>query len=205
MKLALPSLLAPSAAYMSLLATTPDVCIYTGERYEKQSLRNRFEYLASTGPLSTTVPIRKYPYPTPDTGSIRISEHGDWRPKLRHALTSAYSAAPFWEHYEETILRAIGYDESDLLVDYNHHWLSLLCAAWDIPFPDRVESLPEQSHFHPEIGDTDHIRVHTARHRYWQVFEQKFGFTPGLSALDLLLTQGPEGILYLHNLHVRLD
>ena len=32
---------------------------------------------------------------------------------------------------------------------------------------------------------------------YWQVHGQRFGFTPGLSILDLLFTMGPESILYL--------
>ena len=32
---------------------------------------------------------------------------------------------------------------------------------------------------------------------YWQVFQQKHGFQPNLSILDLLFNQGPESIFYL--------
>ena len=32
---------------------------------------------------------------------------------------------------------------------------------------------------------------------YYQVFDQKFGFVPDMSVLDLLFNMGPESILYL--------
>ena len=32
---------------------------------------------------------------------------------------------------------------------------------------------------------------------YWQVFRERFGFTPGLSVLDLLFNEGPDSILWL--------
>ena len=32
---------------------------------------------------------------------------------------------------------------------------------------------------------------------YWQVFQQKHGFQPNLSILDLLFNMGPESIFYL--------
>ncbi|MBF1079384.1 MAG: WbqC family protein, partial [Prevotellaceae bacterium] len=33
--------------------------------------------------------------------------------------------------------------------------------------------------------------------RYYQVYEQKHGFQPNLSILDLLFNEGPEAVLYL--------
>ena len=33
--------------------------------------------------------------------------------------------------------------------------------------------------------------------RYYQVYEQKHGFLPNLSILDLLFNMGPESVLYL--------
>ena len=32
---------------------------------------------------------------------------------------------------------------------------------------------------------------------YYQVFDQKFGYVPDMSVLDLLFNMGPESILYL--------
>ena len=34
-------------------------------------------------------------------------------------------------------------------------------------------------------------------HPYWQVFRERFGFTSGLSVLDLLFNEGPDSILWL--------
>ena len=36
-----------------------------------------------------------------------------------------------------------------------------------------------------------------AKREYWQVFREKFGFTPGLSVADLLFNEGPESICWL--------
>ena len=35
---------------------------------------------------------------------------------------------------------------------------------------------------------------------YYQVFSDRFGFTPGLSALDLLFNEGPDAVLWLKRL-----
>ncbi|MDD6100902.1 MAG: WbqC family protein, partial [bacterium] len=34
---------------------------------------------------------------------------------------------------------------------------------------------------------------------YYQVFQEKFGFQPNLSIVDLLFNMGPESLLYLSN------
>lgn len=202
MSKALPSLFAPSIPYMAAIAGEPDVVIWGGERYVKQSYRNRADFLSSAGVFSFSIPIRKYPNPTPRIIDIHVSEHGQWRHKLRNALTSAYSSAPFWEHYEESIVSAIEYNDTDLLVDYNQRWINVLCEAWGLTAPRVTEWLDDSDDFHPEIGNNGCcVSGQNYLPRYWQVFEQKHGFTSGLSALDLLLTQGPEGRIYLLRLH----
>ncbi|MDE6430391.1 MAG: WbqC family protein, partial [Duncaniella sp.] len=35
---------------------------------------------------------------------------------------------------------------------------------------------------------------------YWQIREDKLGFIPGLSVLDLIFNLGPEAVLYLDRL-----
>ena len=49
---------------------------------------------------------------------------------------------------------------------------------------------------HPKRANTI-LRDKELERPYWQVFGEKFGFTPGLSALDLLFNEGPDSILYL--------
>ena len=193
----LPSCFCPSVGYLSLLAASEGGAgIYTGERYQKQTLRNRALFLTAGGVTPFTVPVAKYGYPAPPASEILISEHGAWRHRLEQTLRSGYGAAPFWDHYEEEIMTLIWDKEHTRLVDYNHLWLALLCGKWDIPVPDLMEKKPETTGEGDLVLSPETLAALPMK-RYWQVFEAEQGFVPGLSALDLLLCEGPYAVTCL--------
>lgn len=169
-----------------------------GERYRKQTLRNRALLASPSGKVSFSIPVEKFGYPLPPVSEIRISEHGDWRHKLDHALKSAYGTTPFWSHYEEE-LRSLIFDESEKsLVGYNALWLDWLCRKWSLPKTvcfDRPDEIGGAC-FTASLEALSQLPMK----RYWQVFEAKVGFISGLSSLDLLLSEGPYAILYLQEL-----
>lgn len=187
---ALPSVFCPSTTYIAAIISQPNAVIYTGETYQKQTLRNRCTLLTANGVADFSIPVQKYAHPTPPTSEILISEHGGWRHRLDQTLLSSYGTAPFWEHYAEEI-RALIYDDSEeTLVGYNNRWLTFICHVLGVPTPPSSKVLSDGVVFKPEYGDTRFVSK-TPMPRYWQVFEQRFGFTSSLSALDLILCEGP--------------
>ena len=196
----LPTSFCPSVGYFSLIAESGDegVCIDTGEQYRKQTLRNRALFMTAAGVTSFTIPVAKYGYPAPAVSDIRISEHGDWRHKLDHGLRSGYGTAPFWDHYEEEIRDLIFEDKVTGLIEYNRLWLDWMLKKWDLEARPVWGVAKEGRRF--DLDELSAVR----QKRYWQVFEGRYGFTPGLSALDLLLSEGPYAVHYLKELGTRL-
>lgn len=197
----LPTAFLPDYHYLSMLLHE-ESAIYVGEMYQKQSYRNRTDFLSSNGVVTFSIPVQKISYPSPPTSQVMISPHGHWQHQLERLLMSNYMNSPYWFHYGPMILELIPNESMSSLVDFNQRWLRLLCEAWDIECPKLVHEMTSNDTFHPEIITTDYKKNLPTPSRYWQVFEHKFGFTPYLSSLDLLLNLGPEGRLYLKKLRV---
>lgn len=197
--LLLPTAFLPEPHFFALL-TDAQCGIFVGEQYQKQSYRNRTNILAANGVVSFSIPVQKIGYPSPPTGTVTISQHGNWRHQLEHLLISSYTNAPYWFHYRPMILELVRDDSIHSLVIYNHLWMSLLCRSWGIDIPEIVTEIKDEDVFHPEVITPKYKENLPIPDRYWQVYEQKFGFTPHLSALDLLLNMGPEGSIYLKQL-----
>lgn len=140
-----------------------------------------------------TVPVRKVGYPSPPSSEVIISEHGAWRHKMWQLLRSSYQSSPYWVHYCDRIEQLL-YNIEPQLVAYNHAWLKMFCEVWDFETPILTTS---EGTFHLEVINPSFFNTQAAPKRYWQVFEERHGFQPRLSSLDLLLNLGPEGRLYL--------
>lgn len=179
----------------------PKVRIETSENYLKQSYRNRCIIAGANGPLPLSVPIVK-----PDTlkcltKDIRISDHGNWRHLHWNAIVSAYNSTPFFEYYEDDF--APFYEKKyEFLFDFNEELRILICQLLDIQpqiqyttsFEADVENdfrwiSPKQ-----DIADPSFLLK-----PYYQVFQDKHGFLPNLSIIDLLFNTGNEGILILRD------
>jgi hypothetical protein len=114
---------------------------------------------------------------------------------------SAYRSSPYFEYYEDDF--APFYErEHEFLTDFNQQLQDLICSFID--FTPNVELT--QGYVH-EVGDNESDlrnailpgKISSTYQPYWQVFEEKYGFQPNLSIIDLLFNMGPESLLYLMN------
>ena len=172
------------------------------ETFQKQTYRNRCLIATTNGIQALTIPVSSS---TPDScllSTTRISDHGNWRHLHWNALKSAYGESPFFDYYQDDI-RPFFEQRWDYLFDFNEAIREKMCDLLDIQ-----PSVSYTKEFTPSEGLVgDYRSVIRPKHpepdpdftpkRYYQVYEQKHGFLPNLSILDLLFNMGPESILYL--------
>lgn len=191
--------LAPVQYYTKLLRYDT-IRLEAYENFPKQTYRNRCVIAAANGPLTLSVPVEKSETLKCLTRDIRVSDHGNWRHLHWNALVSAYNMSPFFEYYADDF--APFYERKyDFLIDFNEAIQQLVCQLLDIEIRVILTD-----HYEPEVPNDfrEAIRPkHTIEdptfrpEPYYQVFQEKFGFLPNLSIVDLLFNMGPEGLLTL--------
>jgi hypothetical protein len=187
--------------YYSALAKADTVFLEHCEFYEKQSYRNRCNIAGANGQLALTIPVEKSKGSRMLTRDVRISEHSDWQLQHWRSIESAYNSTPFFEYYKDDLLPFYEKDWT-FLWDFNAEIQSKVLELLDlqvdiqltkeykVDFDENV--LDARNSIHPKKEtDTGSLKS------YYQVFEQRFGFIPNLSSLDLLFNMGNESILVL--------
>lgn len=202
---------------VSLLATTyfgpvqwyqklnqSDRClIERHDHFIKQTYRNRCVIATTNGLQALTVPIERFEGAHCAMLNIRISDHGSWRHLHWNALQSAYGESPFFEFYADDI-RPFFERRWEFLVDFNMEITQKMCELLDIQphitLTDAYVSADEEgvTDYRDAIRPKNPLPDNSFQpRRYYQVYEQKHGFQPNLSILDLLFNEGPEAVLYL--------
>ena len=201
----------PPVEYFALLARdfipgslAGDTSIYIEacEHFVKQSWRTRCRILGPNGPEILQVPVVHDG--TRLMRDLRVEYSTPWIVRTERALEAAYQSSPFFEHYADGLF-AILESQPETLLELNtaltRHILDRL--GIDVPLRLTEAYVPEgcvpddyRSVIHPKRDNTV-LRDLGLGRPYYQVFSQKFGFTPGLSILDLLFNEGPDAQLFL--------
>ena len=176
--------LAPVEYYTKLLAYDR-VCIEQHDHYIKQTYRNRCTIAAPDGELALSIPTVKPASLKCPMCDIRISDHGNWRHLHWNAIESAYNHTPFFEYYKDDF-RPFYEKKYEFLADFNEELCHLVCSLIDIqPVMERTSEY--KTGFAPDFSPQP----------YYQVFQERLGFLPNLSIIDLLFNMGPESLLVL--------
>lgn len=178
------------------------------DSYMKQTYRNRCIIATTNGIQALTIPTERSDSQSVLADNktlmkdIRISDHGNWRHLHWNALTSAYGESPFFEYYADDI-HPFFEKKWEYLYDFNMEITNKMCELIDL----RPNVATTEEFIKSPEGFTDFRDVIRPKHplqdddfepkRYYQVYEQKHGFLPNLSILDLLFNMGPESILLL--------
>lgn len=193
----------PPVEYFMAAAMTGRILVETQESYIKQTYRNRCRIYACDGILSLTVPVS-----VRDGGrdilSVRIDYTKPWLQQHERALISAYRTSAFFEYYQDDILSVLD-SRPEYLFDLNTSLtvklMELLGIRCEISFTTGYvreyppDFLDLRDCIHPKKAVPDIFRN---RYKpYYQVFSERFGYIPGLSAMDLLFNEGPDAISYL--------
>ena len=185
------------------------------DHFIKQTFRNRCVIATTQGQQALTVPVESpqgLRIDKTEMKDVRISDHGAWRHLHWQALQSAYGESPFFEYYVDDILPFFE-KKWEFLFDFNLAITYKMCELLDIePRIELTEEYLPVSDYGSNVsgcGDVivDYRDAIRPKHPlpdpsfvprpYYQVYQQKFGFLPNLSILDLFFNEGNEAVLYL--------
>ena len=189
----LPSAYLPSVEYIARLLRQECV-IDLGENYVKRSQRNRGQILSANGVMSLTVNVENANRPRQPMRDVRIDYSKRWQHQHWVSILSAYKSSPYFDHYASE-LEPFYRREWRYLVDYNMEYtatlLRLLGAGRELPTSERyVVAKEEDLDLRPKNIEGSAFCAQP----YFQVFSDRMPFAENLSALDLLLCEGPEAI-----------
>ena len=195
------------------------------ESFQKQTYRNRCLIATTQGIQALTVPTERGGSPL--IKDTRISDHGNWRHLHWNALQSAYGESPFFEYYQDDIRPffehrwdyLLDFNEvirtkiCDLIDIQPKVSYSLEFRTESLEFATAISSSDGTAAANSQFSILNSQLIKDFRSAicpkhpmpdpdfepkpYYQVYQQKHGFLPNLSILDLLFNMGPESIFYL--------
>lgn len=199
-QLLLPAFYLPPVSYFQVIQQSDQpLLIERFEHFPKQTYRTRAKIATANGVLNLIVPIihgRKDHVPMKDT---RINHDFNWQRLHWLSIQTAYRSSAYFEFYEDDFIRF--YEQKhDFLFDFNLEQLQLILKCLKInrsleltdAYSSRVEPVDYREVIHPKKPFLEQEPK-----PYYQVFEDKHGFLPDLSIVDLLFNQGPQSRNYL--------
>jgi hypothetical protein len=180
-----------------------EIIVEKHENYQKRSFRNRYDILTTNGVLRLTIPLCKGKNNKMPITEVKIAYDDNWVDIHLQTLRSAYGKSPYFEFYFDG-LEKIFAKKRCLLFDFNMECMSFIFSKLKL-----TKKISTSNSYEPQYDNLvdlrnkkwDDSQDHSS---YVQVWEDKFGFTPNLSILDLLFCMGPESISYLRKIEQKI-
>ena len=162
--------------------------------YQKQTYRNRMEIHAANGKLMLSIPIQHLGYDGHQYyKDVQIANEFAWQRNHWLSLKTAYQSSPFFEYYEDD-LAPLYQKPFATLFAFNKQVMETICELLQVQVPHKTTQTYKKDSPHYDLRhliDAKTTKTSTAL-EYTQVFNDKNGFIPNLSILDLLFNMGPE-------------
>lgn len=194
-----------SLPYFSKLLLHPQIWIEQHEHYRKGSFRNRCHIATANGQLPLSIPLLKGKHQQAPIREVAIDNHSNWQQQHWRSIKTAYGNSPFFDYYAESLI--VLYEQSYTYL-FDFCWaiqdllLQLLNLTPSIALTSTYEATPtvDVADFRHRLlpkNCADYQDSHYVTCPYPQVFEDRQGFLPNLSILDLLFCTGPEATTFL--------
>lgn len=187
----------PNIQYFTKLLNYNTIYLEFNENFPKQTYRNRCEIASANGLLSLTVPVVAARVHKTNIKDVLIDYSENWQQKHLNAVRSAYKNSPFYEFYINEIIEVLCSKQNNLF-KYNlqiiYTLMDLIGFEKEMRFTDTFVNVPNfddlRNTIHPK-NKLNNIDKDFKPEKYYQVFENKNGFIPNLSVLDLIFNEGP--------------
>lgn len=164
------------------------------EHYPKQTYRNRTVIAGANGRLNLTVPVKKGSNNHTPFKDVKISNEDNWQRLHWLSLETSYRSSAYFEFYED-VFYPFYHKTYNYLFDYNLELLDVILKAIKTPIDYSLTSAYEhQFDLYEDFRTSLNWKNDSGyqHKKYYQVFEDKYGYQNNLSIVDLLFSQGPQ-------------
>lgn len=194
----------PSVDYIKEFAKSENILISSCEWMQKRTFRNRYIVSGANGLIALTIPIvggreKKQLYK-----DVKIDFSENWQDRHWKTLQSAYNKSPYFEYYSYD-LHSFFTQKEEYLFSFNYKILVWLLKVLKINCLVEVnEDFYDNSKDYINLSNKFLPNTVISQEQNWkpkypQVFEDRFGFLPNLSILDMLFCVGPDTYNLLKN------
>jgi len=167
--------------------------------FKRSTFRNRMLLPGANGLVSLSIPLVggrsvKLPY-----RAVEIDYNSSWQREHFRSLETVYGNSPFYFQYRLSLIEVFD-QKPQFLVDWNE-----ICLEWVVkkmkikmnllhdanPFTNDQE-IRERNDFY--LPSNHHKAAKEPFIKYPQLFEDRIGFKPNVSILDLLFNLGPDAL-----------
>jgi hypothetical protein len=190
----------PPISWWMRIAPADVLVLDSGENFQKMSYRNRYRISGSNNPVLLTVPLVKGRDQHTPVKELLIYNDAWWQVQHWRTLVSVYRRSPYFDHYEPA-LAPLFEEQYTRLIDFNMAGISWIMQQLKL---DVTIEITENYVREYPAGTIDLRNIKekvTDLPRYYQVFEDRTGFIPDLSILDLLFSEGPATVDRLTGWH----
>lgn len=195
----------PPIQYFTKFIQYDTIWIEQQENYKKGSYRNRCHIASANGLLRLSIPLEKGKNEQQNIREVKIAYHEPWSNQHWTAIRSAYGNAPFFEFYADEIA-PLFQQKYDTLFQLNWAFLEIILELIQLPATIKRTETFQETPPDPIFDFRNGIfpKIHRQKEdlnfkpiAYPQVFQEKHGFLPNLSILDLLFCTGPQASIIL--------
>jgi hypothetical protein len=194
----------PPISYIALFVYYENIKIENWETYSKQTYRNRCEIYGPNSIQVLTVPVVRGSLHKVKIADLRIDYEIKWQKNHIKSIEAAYRSSPFYDFYMDDLI-PIYERKYSFLLELNEDILGIV-NRWlsnKIKFEKTTSYEPignfmdYRNSIHPKANSNINSEYFIPVN-YTQGFEQRHGFVPNLSILDLIFNTGPESIAILN-------
>lgn len=176
------------------------------DNYQKQTYRNRCLISTDQGKHILTIPIKhvggtsgrqKYK-------DVKIDNSYRWQQQHWRTLQTAYRTSAFFEFYEDDLAPLFS-KKIEFLLDFNFESIAFITEALALSF-SKKKTDSYQTDFESGLDLRSLVNAKKelsfSNQPYFQVFEERNGFIPNISSLDLLFNEGTNALSYLRDQNI---
>jgi hypothetical protein len=194
----------PNIHYCSWIIAQKQPYFVRDTHYHKQTYRNRTEIYGANGKLKLTLPIvHNKSKSHQKEEEVQIVKTTAWQKQHWKSICSAYRSSPYFEFYEADLI-SLYKEEVTHLMQFNLDLLNKIMELIEFSMSYKIVEWKKDTHRRMDDLVNAKKSVQINFEPYRQVFEEKNGFIPNLSIIDLLFNLGPDTLNYLqkHSLKI---